>query len=44
VPAEHRDVQEILDELAGLDADAHRLDGELREIFTGLGYRWGGPG
>ena len=44
VPAEHRDVQEILDELAGLDADARRLDGELREIFTGLGYRWGGPG
>jgi len=43
-PAEHRDVQEILDELAGLDADARRLDGELREIFTGLGYRWGGPG
>jgi type I restriction enzyme M protein len=42
-PAEHRDVQEILDELAGLDADARRLDGELREIFTGLGYRWGGP-
>ncbi len=41
-PAEHRDVQTILDELAGLDADARRLDGELREIFTGLGYRWGG--
>jgi type I restriction enzyme M protein len=43
-PAAHRDIQEILDELAGLDADARRLDGELRGIFTGLGYRWGGSG
>jgi type I restriction enzyme M protein len=41
-PTEHRDVQSILDELATLDAEARRLDGELREIFTGLGYRWGG--
>jgi hypothetical protein len=29
--------------MARLDADARRLDVELREIFTGLGYRWGGP-
>jgi type I restriction enzyme M protein len=41
-PAEHRDVQAILDELAGLDAEARRLDGELKGIFEGLGYRWGG--
>ncbi len=39
---EHRDVQPILDELAHLDAEAKRLDGELKEIFTGLGYRRGG--
>jgi type I restriction enzyme M protein len=39
---EHRDVQEILDELAALDAEAERLDGELKGIFDGLGYRWGG--
>ena len=41
-PAEHRDVQTLLGDLARLDAEAKRLDGELREIFTGLGYRWGG--
>ena len=41
-PTEHRDVQTLLDELGGLDAEAKRLDGELREIFTGLGYQWGG--
>jgi type I restriction enzyme M protein len=41
-PAEHKDVQTLLDELAHLDGEARRLDGELREIFTGLGYRWGG--
>jgi type I restriction enzyme M protein len=41
-PAEHKDVQTLLDELARLDTEARRLDGELREIFTGLGYRWGG--
>lgn len=41
-PVEHRDIQEILDELAGLDADARRLDGELAKVFGGLGYRWGG--
>lgn len=39
---EHRDVQTLLDDLARLDGEATRLDGELREIFTGLGYRWGG--
>ena len=41
VPAEHRDVQTLLDELARLDGEARRLDGELKGIFTGLGYRWG---
>ncbi len=40
---EHRDIQLVLDELTGrLESEAKRLDGELREIFTGLGYRWGG--
>ena len=38
---ENRDVQPILDELAQLDAEANRLDGELKGIFTGLGYQWG---
>jgi type I restriction enzyme M protein len=37
---EHRDVQAILGDLAKLDAQATDLDGELREIFTALGYRW----
>jgi len=41
VPAEHRDVQTLLDELARLDGEARRLDGELKGIFTGLGFRWG---
>ncbi|MBI3015042.1 MAG: N-6 DNA methylase [Candidatus Tectomicrobia bacterium] len=39
---EHRDVQTILDELAGLEGDASRLDQEIKEIFRGLGYQWGG--
>ncbi len=39
---EHRDVQMILDELAKLDDEARQLDGELRSIFSGLGYKWGG--
>jgi len=39
--AEVRDVQTLLDELAGLDAQAAKLDGELEGVFTGLGYRWG---
>ena len=42
LPTEHRDIQVLLDELASLDAEARRRDAELREIFTGLGYRWGG--
>lgn len=37
---EHRDVQEILNELGSLDAEARRLDAELKEVFTGLGYQW----
>lgn len=36
---EHRDVQAILDDLAKLDTEAKKLDGELKAIFTGLGYR-----
>ncbi|TKS60081.1 MAG: XRE family transcriptional regulator [Nitrospira sp.] len=36
---EHRDIQTLLNELAKLDAEAERLDGELKEIFEGLGYR-----
>jgi type I restriction enzyme M protein len=42
-PTEHRDIQEILDELATIDGEARRLDGDLAQIFAGLGYRWGGP-
>ncbi len=42
VATEHRDIQTVLNELATHDAEAKRLDGELREIFTGLGYRPGG--
>ena len=40
--AEHRDIQVVLDELAGLDEETRRLDAELKGIFEGLGYRWGG--
>jgi len=40
--AEHRDIQTILDELAGLERESRKLDGELEGIFTKLGYRWGG--
>jgi type I restriction enzyme M protein len=39
-PTEHREIQPILDELAQLDAEADRLDGELNSIFAGLGFRW----
>lgn len=39
---EHRDIQTVLDELGALDADARRLDGELKGIFAKLGYQWGG--
>jgi type I restriction enzyme M protein len=42
VATEHRDIQTLLDELATLDAEAKRLDAELKGIFTGLGYRGGG--
>jgi type I restriction enzyme M protein len=41
-PAEHRDIQEILNDLAKLDGEARELDGQLEKIFAGLGYRWGG--
>jgi len=41
-PAEHRDIQEVLDELSGLEGQAKSLDGELKGIFERLGYRWGG--
>ncbi len=40
-PVERRDIQEILDDLARLDAEARGHDGELKGIFEGLGYRWG---
>jgi len=36
LPTEHRDVQVIFDELTDLDAEASRLDTELREIFARL--------
>jgi type I restriction enzyme M protein len=42
IATEHRDIQGILDELTSLDGQARRLDGELRQIFVKLGYRWGG--
>lgn len=42
IPTEYRDVQTLLDELAKLDVEARHLDGELKEIFSGLGYKWGG--
>jgi type I restriction-modification system DNA methylase subunit len=41
VEAEHRDSRAILDGLTGLEEKRIELDGHLREIFTGLGYRWG---
>jgi type I restriction enzyme M protein len=41
VATEHRDIQNILDELASLDGEARRLDAELKGIFTALGYHWG---
>jgi type I restriction enzyme M protein len=40
---EHRDVQTILDELAKLDTESKQLDGELKGIFTGLGYKVPSP-
>jgi type I restriction enzyme M protein len=41
VEAEHTDIQATLDELTSLEEQRVALDGDLREIFTGLGYRWG---
>ena len=38
---EHRDIQVILDDLAGLEGQTKALDGELKGIFESLGYRWG---
>jgi type I restriction enzyme M protein len=38
--AQHRDVQTILDDLSKLEAESKQLDGDLKEIFTGLGYQW----
>ncbi len=40
---EHRDVQAVLNDLAKLDEEAKKLDGELKDIFSGLGYKWGTP-
>jgi len=40
--AEHRDVQAILNDLAKLDTESKKLDGELKGIFEGLGYTWKG--
>ncbi len=40
---EHRDVQAILADLTKLDTQSRKLDEELKEIFTGLGYKWGTP-
>ncbi len=42
VAAEHRDIQDILNDLAGLGKDSARQDGELKKIFAGLGYKWAG--
>ncbi len=42
LPTEHRDIQEILDDLARIDGEASRLDADLAKIFAGMGYRWGG--
>lgn len=44
VAVEHRDIQEILDELAAFDTQARKLDSELKGIFEGLGYKWGRTG
>jgi len=39
--AEYRDIQAILNDLAGLEGETKQRDGELKGIFEGLGYRWG---
>jgi len=31
----------IFDALAGLDGEAKHLNGDLKGIFEGPGYRWG---
>jgi len=33
-------VQTLLDELAKLNTESKQLNAELKEIFTGLKYRW----
>ena len=40
-PAQHRDIQTILAELAHFDAEALRLDGDVKRLFTSLGYPLG---
>jgi type I restriction enzyme M protein len=40
-PAEHRDVQTILDDLGKLEGEAKQLDEGLKGIFRSLGYRLG---
>lgn len=42
IAAEHRDIQEILNDLAKLNKDASRQDGELKEIFASMSYKWSG--
>ncbi len=37
---EHQDIQTLLNELARLDTEAKQLDGELKGIFAGLGYKY----
>jgi type I restriction enzyme M protein len=41
---EHRPIQTILDELAGIDAEARRLDADLAEVLRRLGFAPGGTG
>lgn len=40
VATEHRDIQEILNDLARLQKEAAGQDGELRRIFEELGYKY----
>ena len=37
---EHRDIQVILNDLGKLESEAGQLNGELKDIFSGLGYQW----
>jgi hypothetical protein len=39
---EYREIPDLLSELATLEGEAVKLDGELRAIFEGLGYQWTG--